>query len=513
MNALTKTQAIIIIIAILIIVAGAVLYYYTYTPPTTTTPPPTTTTTATTTTTTTTPVATTTPTTTTPTVPVITIGNSTIRVSSDLYDFVQACKSGSIPKGSVEIIFGHALASSEIPAFQQAINSFMQEYPCIKVTVKAYADMNTLKSSVIAAVAVGQPGAGPDVFTWAHDWIGSFAEAGRIVALDKYLPPESIQDIRSLLLPVAASAVTYKLKMYGVPYAGEAIALIINKKMVSTPPKTFDEMKAIMQQFYNPSQEKYGLAYQIDPYHIYPWITAFGGYWYDQLTDTIGVNSTQTKEGVIFFIKNILPYLYYQDLGAPTQPNLFFNGQAPMIITGPWNLAGINQSIGLDNIIVEAIPPIIINGTEHIPRPFSGFRNMYITTLAELGGKNRILASILFVLYMGLNDDVLKTLMIQNGYVPVKLSVLQYLEANKDKYPIIYGFAQSVMNSTPMPNSPKMDVVWNVGTYLNAIINAYTQAMSQGKPQSEAIQAAIAQVGPQLDQAYASIMQALSTMT
>jgi arabinogalactan oligomer/maltooligosaccharide transport system substrate-binding protein len=434
-------------------------------------------------------------------------------VSSDLANFVAACKSGSIPAGSVEIIFGHALASSEIPAFNKVIQDFMNEYPCIKVTVKPYADMNTLKSSVIAAVAVGQPGAGPDVFTWAHDWIGSFADAGRIVPLDKYLPPESIQDIRSQLLPVAATAVTYKLKMYGVPYAGEAIALIINKKMVSTPPTTFDEMKAIMQQYYNPGQEMYGLAYQIDPYHIYPWITAFGGYWYDQLTDTIGVNSTQTKQGLTFFIENILPYLYYQDLGAPTQPNLFFTQKAPMIITGPWNLAGINQSIGLNNVVVEAIPPIVINGTKYTPKPFSGFRNMYITSLAELGGKNRVLASILFVLYVGLNDNELETLMVGNGYVPVKLSVLQYLEANKDKYPIIYGFAQAVMNSTPMPNSPKMDVVWNVGTNLNAIINAYTSAMSKGEPQSQAIQAAVDQVGPQLDQAYASIIQALSTTT
>ncbi|MEZ0394301.1 MAG: extracellular solute-binding protein [Desulfurococcaceae archaeon] len=528
MRALTRTQAGIIALAVVLVVAIVAGLYFggVFAPPATTTPPITTASPVTSPTsppaTTTSPTVapsptappTTTPPTTTPqttTPSALVIGGISIPVNSSFLQFVSACKSGAIPAGSITIYFGAALSSDEKPAFDDLIRKFEQEYPCISVKFTNYADMNTLKTTVVAAVATGQVGAGPDVFTWAHDWIGAFADKGYIVPLESLIGANATAVIRSALIPPAASAVMYKLNTYGIPYAGEAIALIVNTKMVPTFPQTFDDMKRIMQQFYNPSNDTFGLAYQVDPYHIYPWVTAFGGYYYDQTTDSVGVNSTGTKEGIKFFIANVLPYLDYRDLGAPYQPNLFFNGRAPMIITGPWNIAGINASIGLSNVIVGPIPPIIINGTKYVPKPFSGFRNLYITSLATAGDPRRAQAAALFVMWMGLNDDAIKELMARNGYVPVKASVLQYLEQNKDKYPIIYGFAQAVLTSTPMPNSPKMDVVWNIGTYLNAIINAYTSALSQGKSQADAIRAALDIVDQQLDQAYASIMQQLSS--
>jgi hypothetical protein len=54
-----------------------------------------------------------------------------------------------------------------------------------------------------------------------------------------------------------------------------------------------------------------------------------------------------------------------------------------------------------------------------------------------------------------------------------------------------------------------MDKVWGVGTNLNAIIGEYTNALAERKTVEEAIQAALAAVDPQLDEAYATIMQGL----
>ncbi len=509
-KALTKIQAIIIVLIVAVAaIAGAYLIsQQTGVQQTTTTPTPT----GTTTTPTTTPTVTettTTPTTTPPPGNVILIGDLSITVPADFKAFVDAAKNGEV---SVTIYFGHALSEAELNAFQQVIDMFKQEYPGINVIQLRYSSMDQLKTQISAIAALPPEqresfiGQAPDVFTWAHDWIGSFADKGWILDLEAYIGTEAIiNNIAPAIQPLAMSAVTYKLKTYGLPYAGEAIALIVNKQLVPNPPTTFEEMKNIMQQFHNPSQGKYGLSYQFDPYHLYPFITAFGGYYYNEETGSVGVNTTGTKDGVKFYIQNILPYLDTTDLGFNNQLNNFLTGKTPMIITGPWALPSIKSALGLENIEVIPIPNIGNN----VPKPFSGFRNLYLTILAASGGVQRTYASVLFILYVALNDDALKILVEQNGYVPVKQTVIQYVVNNRSQFPVVYGFMQQVLRSSPMPKDPKMDKVWGVGTNLNAIIGEYTNALAEGKTVEEAVQAALAAVDPQLDEAYATIMQSL----
>jgi len=524
---LTTLQAVIIVVIILVAVIAAALILTmqrgagptTPTTPTTPTSPtsPATSPSPTTTPATPTPSPITTPTSTpspTPTQYVITIGDVTIAVSREFYEFVEKARKREV---SVKIYFGHALGEAERPAFHEIISMFEQAYPGIDVEEIPYAQMDVLKAQ-ISAIATLSPemrqqyiGKVPDVFTWAHDWIGSFAENGYIIPLEEVLSDEAIvNDIAPNMLPIAMAAVTYKLKTYGLPYAGEAIALIINKKLVPTPPKTFDEMRAIMQQFHDPARERYGLSYQFDPYHLYPFITAFGGYYYDEAKGGIagiGVNSTGTKQGVEFYVRNILPYLDTSDLGYVYQTNLFLSGKTPMIITGPWNIPAISKSIGLENIIITPIPNI----GDKVPKPFVGFRNMYITIMAKVGGSERLYASVLFVLYLCLNDEALKVLVDKNGYVPVKLSMINYVEEHKDQYPIVYGFLQQVLRGVPMPKDPLMDKVWGVGTYLNAIVGEYTNAIAMGKSVNEAVEAAVAVISQKLDEAYESIVSSITS--
>uniref|UniRef100_A0A7C4HA28 Extracellular solute-binding protein n=1 Tax=Staphylothermus marinus TaxID=2280 RepID=A0A7C4HA28_STAMA len=443
----------------------------------------------------------------------IVIGNVSLKVSREFKEFVDKVKAGEI---SVKIYFGHALAEHERSAFVKVLNMFNQEFPGIVVEELPYASMDLLKSQISAIATLlpeqreGHIGKVPDVFTWAHDWIGSFADKGWIIPLEKVLDEEAINEIRTMLLPIAFESVRYKLKTYGLPYAGEAIALIINKKLVDTVPTTFSEMKSIMEEFYDPVNERYGLSLQFDPYHIYPFITAFGGYYYDpgkeNIYERFGVNSTRTKQGVEFFIRNVLRYMDYSSLSGERQLSLFTANRTPMIITGPWNLPAINGSIGLENVVIVPIPSI----DDKIPRPFSGFRNLYLTIMAETGGINRLYATVLFVLYISLNDNVLKILVDENNYIPVKISVIDYVIENKDKYSIVYGFYQQILRSIPMPNDPLMDMAWGVGTYLNAIIGEFTNAIAAGKSLDEAIEQAVAVINEKLDEGYARIIGSLS---
>lgn len=515
-KALTKIQGIVIALIVVIAVAAGAYFLQSLKPTATptispTTPPTTTPTTSP----TTTPAWTTPPTTTPTTTPITTpptitippgmalanIGGVDVRVPEEFKEFIDKCRVGEV--GTVTIYLGTAMMSFEESIIRSLINKFREEYPCIKVEYTNYAGQDQLKAAVDASNIVRKVGTGPDIFTWAHDWTGMYADKGYIVALDDILPRETIEDITRNYMSSAVSAATYKLKIYGLPWAAEAIALVINKDLVPSPPRTLSEMFAIMKSFHNPSEDKYGLAYQIDAYHVYPWVSLFNGYYFDDYALSIGVNTTETKSGIEFFVRNILPYLDYRDLGHENQLTIFTDGRAPMIITGPWNIPRIKSLLGEEKIAVIPIPKL--NDT-HVPKPFSGIKLFWMTQLSLLGEQpGRKYANLLFIIWFTLSDDVLMTLVSQAGFIPVKTALLTKIT----NYPVVYGFAQAVFSSVPMPKDKRMSAVWQVGDYLSAIITEYTNARVQGKSVDEAVSIAVGSIGPKLDEAYSIILDTI----
>jgi len=523
-KAISRTTSIVIVAIVIIAALGAAVYYYYISQqgPTQTTPSPTTQISSPTFTAITTP--TTTPTTSptispttsitspspTPTVTTITISGITLRVTPEFANFVERARRGEV---SVTIYFGHSLAPEERPALEEVINMFMQQFPGIKVKIIAYGGMGDMQSAIAAAGALPPDqrealvGNVPDVFTWAHDWIGWMADAGYIVPLEDIIGYEAIEDLQrqDIFVPAALSAVRYGGKTYGLPYAGEALALFVNTQLVPNPPKTFDELKRIMEQFYNPSTKTYGIAGQIaGMYHLAPWVTAFNGYWYDETSKRLGVNSSEVKEAMKFFISNVLRYMDVTDLGHDYQRRLFGEGKAPIYISGPWDVSYAISTLGIDSFTVVPFPEI----DGRMPKPWSGFRNLYISAMATAGGSERKYAAALLVLYLALDDDALLKLVKGNGYVPVKLSVADYISTHMDEDPIfkiVYGFFEQIMSSTPMPKDKNMQAVWGADQYIQSILQVYTSTLSNTGSVDEAVKAALGVVDQYLDEAYNAI--------
>jgi arabinogalactan oligomer/maltooligosaccharide transport system substrate-binding protein len=248
-----------------------------------------------------------------------------------------------------------------------------------------------------------------------------------------------------------------------------------------------------MKRWYNPERKTYGLAWQIDPYHVYPLITAFGGFYYDEDRDAVGVNSAGAVEGFKFLLSKVFPYMFTGDLGHEAQLSIFEEGRAPCIVTGPWNIPRIKEKVA--RIAIGPIPEI--DGMK--PKPFSGIKLLWITKAAE-ADRNRLYASILFALWFTLNDDVIRMLMEEAGFIPVKVSSLDFLRANRDKYPIVAGFSMALADSTPMPKSVKMAKVWGpVAEALSSMITIYNE---RGREE------AVASVSKLLDEAQRKILEA-----
>lgn len=350
----------------------------------------------------------------------------------------------------VTIVIWHAIGPNELKAFEDLIAEFEIEYPNIDIQLEQKADLET---SLKAAIPAGQ---GPDLFMWAHDWIGKFAEAGLLEPIDEYITPE----ILNKFSPMAQNAIEYGGHYYAMPYAAETVALIYNKDMVPNPPKTFDEMKAIMEKYYNEAEGTYGLATPMDPYFLSGWVHAFGGYYFDDKTKTPGLDKPETLQGFKFFFEQIFPYVAKtQDYNA--QVSLFHDGKAPMMINGPWSIPDVRNA-GI-NFGIVPLPAI---DEQHRPHPYGGVRLIYVAKLNDPSKKDAIWT---FLKWFTTNPDVIKTLSLQNGYIPVLTEVLNDPEIQND--PVLYGFGQAVQYAIPMPKSPEMGAVWGpVGTAITDII-------------------------------------------
>jgi len=86
-----------------------------------------------------------------------------------------------------------------------------------------------------------------DVIYGGQDWLPAWAAAGFLAPLDD-AAPDKVAELKKDLAKFALSDVTYKGKVYGLPYYADTISLLYNKKILadaSIPvPQTWEDMTA-----------------------------------------------------------------------------------------------------------------------------------------------------------------------------------------------------------------------------------------------------------------------------
>ena len=127
-------------------------------------------------------------------------------------------------------------------------------------------DTADIKDDFIQQVPTGE---GPDIAMGAHDWLGELSTNGVVAPLE-------LGDSASGYLDVAIEAATYDGTVYMLPYAVENLAVLRNTELVPEAAASFDEMlqagqDAGLDQPFVVEQGAEG-----DPYHLYPFQTAFG---------------------------------------------------------------------------------------------------------------------------------------------------------------------------------------------------------------------------------------------
>jgi maltose/maltodextrin transport system substrate-binding protein len=219
----------------------------------------------------------------------------------------------------------------------------------VKLTVE-HPDDATGKFQTAAA-----SGKGPDIMCWAHDRLGEWQTGGLVAEV------KPSKKILSALEKKGWDAFTIGGKIYGYPYAFEAIGLLYNKALVKAPPKTFEEIFALHKTLQKTGKKALLWDYN-NTYFTFPLLAANDGYAFKRKPDgsydaaDTGVNNAGALKGLEMLVKLIKDGVMVGGATGPDAEAGMNKGELAMTITGPWAWANLDKA--KIDFGVAAIPSI-----------------------------------------------------------------------------------------------------------------------------------------------------------
>jgi maltose/maltodextrin transport system substrate-binding protein len=166
-------------------------------------------------------------------------------------------------------------------------------------------------------------------------------------------------------------------RLWGYPYALEAVTLLYNKALVKTPPRSFDEVIALDDQLARQGKRAIIWDYT-NTYFTWPLLAAQGGYAFKQRADgsydprDTGVANAGAKQGAELLARLIKEGRMPVGSGYAEMEAAVAQGRVAMMINGPWawvNLKRMGIDFGVARIPAVAGKPAA---------PFVGVKGLLI---------------------------------------------------------------------------------------------------------------------------------------
>ena len=204
---------------------------------------------------------------------------------------VEQTAQGEKTDGEVTITIWH---DKEDAVTQVLEEEFAQLEPQIHVVLEKKSDLTE------ALKMVGNdPKAAPDMYFFAHDKIGVYAEMDILSPITDIIPAEELD----AYMDNTIEAATYKGTVYQLPIYYETLLFMYNRLYMKDEevPATTEELYAYMQE--NTRGGHYGFVEQHStPYYAAGWINGFGGYILNDAGEP-GLNLPETEEALAYHKK------------------------------------------------------------------------------------------------------------------------------------------------------------------------------------------------------------------
>lgn len=199
----------------------------------------------------------------------------------------------------------------------------------IKVTLLAV-PYEAYLSKLEAAIPRGN---GPDVFIGPHNRLGEYLLHRLVAPAGDAFPDQDV----ALYEPATVTAVTHENTRYAVPLASKCVALYYNTQLLSSPPRTVEELIAHKSAL---PKGVYPLAYELySAYYHAAILQAFGGQLFDPKTSTFAMTGDAAEKSLAFARALLAANAIPDEASGDLVKTLFTSGKAAAVLSGPW-LAG-----------------------------------------------------------------------------------------------------------------------------------------------------------------------------
>lgn len=381
-----------------------------------------------------------------------------------------APKGEDAPINPARILVWHSYTGEEQKVFEAIVDGFNARKSAIQVdTLRIPYDV--FADKLTSAMGVDK---GPDLFIFAHDRVGYWADQGRLEPLQHALSPDDIERYT----PAAIDALTYpqgSRMLYGLPMAMKAVALVYDKAKVRAAPRTLDELIEIARPL--TGDGSYGFVSEwASTFSSAGFLHAFGG---GVLTPDgkPDLSNSKNAEALAFLRKMLERDLLPREVTGAMVTAMFNDGRAAMIITGPWALGDFKKDRDI--------------GVAPIPQGPAGWARPYLSVEALMmnaASKNK--AAAIEVLRYLTSDDAARTRLEQAGQPVANRAAWEgFADAR------LNGFRDQAELSVPMPSAPAMRHVW---TPMDATL---TKVIGQGADAESALAEAQKRVVANAEQA------------
>lgn len=299
------------------------------------------------------------------------------------------------------------------------------------------------------------PNSAPDMYFFAHDKIGVYAEMGILAPITDFIDEETLNQY----LPMTIEAATYKGEVYQLPLYFETLLYMYNRLYMSDDevPQTTEELYSYMQE--TTQGGHYGFVEQHSTaYYAAGWLHAFDGYILNDEGEP-GLNDANTIRALEYHKKFV--ELMPTEGEYATVNTLFREGKAHSTIGGPW-LVPTAREAGID-LGIAPMPTVDETGKQIAP--YSGVQGIHVLKVAA-ERKHDAIAKVLEVLT---GDQVGIAIAQASGCAPAKESCYEDEAVSQDD--MVMAMYETAQNAVPMPNVPEMDVMWTLTENLLVQVN------------------------------------------
>lgn len=362
--------------------------------------------------------------------------------------FLSGCSSdGDVQSGPVKITIWHDKEEAVANVLTKAFATLL---PDIQVVLEKKDGLTD------ALKLVGNDAkSAPDMYFFAHDKIGVYAEMGILEPITTFVS----KDVIAGYVESTIEAATYKDEIYQLPIYYETLLFMYNKSLMGDKdvPKTtealFEYMKNNTKDGYFGFVEQHSTAY-----YSVPWIHGFSGSLIDELGNPM-LNAPETIEALTYHHK-FLSYMPGESEYS-TVNTLFLEGYAHSTINGPWLVPSVIEA-GID-LGFAKMP--IVDETGLPLGPYTGVQGVHVLKVSA-EKKNEAITKVLNLL---VDPQVSINMAHVSGAAPALKK--SYEDESIQKNEMIMAMKETAEKGVAMPNRPEMDVMFIVTGNLLVSIN------------------------------------------